>query len=178
MAAASAAASDGLAPPRGPRLFRADSRVAQLVRLFMLETGTASISGDPLTASLAEAVVHALVRGALDGAAPGKAIDRRIRRVLAAVEASYQARWSIEQLAAIAGMNPFSFLRAFKAQLGVSPYQHVIAFRLARAAEQLRSSESHVLQIALACGFTDPGRFARAFRAHYGRTPRAYRADS
>jgi AraC-like DNA-binding protein len=29
--------------------------------------------------------------------------------------------------------------------------------------------------VALACGFADPGRFARAFRARYGATPRRWR---
>jgi AraC-like DNA-binding protein len=160
-----------------PHVLGADQRLAQLVRLFMQEAGSGLIASDPFAASLFDAVVHGIARETARLPAPNAALDRRIRRALAAMEAGYRERLSVDDLAAAAGMNRFSFLRAFHAQVGTSPYQHLTTVRLERAAEQLRASAAaSVLDIALGCGFTDPGRFSRAFRARYGCTPRAYRA--
>ena len=162
---------------REPYVIGAGDRVGQIVRLFMQEVGSGLIQSDPFTASLFDAVVHGIARGPARPPTPGVTLDRRIRRALAAVAAGYRERLSVDDLAAAAGMSRFSFLRAFRAQVGASPYQHLTTFRLERAAEQLRASAAaSVLEIALACGFTDPGRFARAFRAHHGCAPRAYRA--
>lgn len=165
--------------PREPLVLGADDRLGQLVRLFMQETESGLPAGDPGVAALSNAVVYGLARAAVRRSRSGAVIHRRIRRALAAVANRYQERLSVDDLAAEAGMNRFSFLRSFRAAVGTSPYQYLTAFRLDRAAEQLRASEeASVLDIALACGFTDPSRFARAFRARYGRAPRHYRAGA
>lgn len=165
--------------PRKPLVLGADDRLGQLVRLFMQETESGLPAGDPGVASLSNAVVYGLARTAVRGPSSGAVLNPSIRRALAAVAGRYHERLSVDDLASEAGMNRFSFLRAFRASVGTSPYQYLTAFRLDRAAEQLRASaDASVLDVALACGFTDPSRFAQAFRARYGRTPRHYRAGA
>ena len=48
--------------------------------------------------------------------------------------------------------------------------------RLERAAHLLRDSTLAGKEIAWACGFSSPSYFIRAFRAHYGQTPKSWRA--
>lgn len=72
-------------------------------------------------------------------------------------------------------MSPFHFLRQFRAQLGITPYQYVLARRLRRAAVRLRDSREPVIDIALACGFNDVSEFNRRFRRVMGKTPTAFR---
>jgi AraC-like DNA-binding protein len=133
----------------------------------------------PIVASLSNAVVYSLARSADGVPARGAVIDRRIRRALAMMAVDYRERLTVDDLAAAAGMSRFAFLRAFRAQTGASPYQHLTGIRLEHAAERLRAPAApSVMAVALDCGFTDPGRFARAFRARYGCTPRAYRAGA
>ncbi|MDF3058446.1 MAG: AraC family transcriptional regulator [Rariglobus sp.] len=53
--------------------------------------------------------------------------------------------------------------------------QYIHQQRVARAIEALGSNKLSVSEIAWACGFTDPGYFARVFRKQTGMTPQAYR---
>ncbi len=161
-------AFDG-APPRRPDVIGEDARLTALVRLIATETTEAR-------APLLDALAISLVKGASDG--PRARVDRRVRRALDRVASDFAAPLSVDDLAAEAGMSRFAFLRAFRAQVGESPYQHLQRVRLDRAAERLRAGDEPVLAIALSCGFGDPGRFARAFRARFGRTPREWRHDS
>jgi len=57
--------------------------------------------------------------------------------------------------------------------------EHLSAFinrlRVERAAHLLRESTLAGKEIAWACGFSSPSYFIRAFRAHFGQTPKAWR---
>jgi AraC-like DNA-binding protein len=53
--------------------------------------------------------------------------------------------------------------------------QYIHQQRVTRAIEALGSNKLSVSEIAWACGFTDPGYFARIFRKQTGMTPQAYR---
>ena len=84
---------------------------------------------------------------------------------------------TVETLARTAGMSRYHFSRAFKAQLGHSPYAFLTETRLLRAAATLRRKRDVPVTVAaLEAGFSDLGRFARAFRRRFGATPTRYRA--
>lgn len=59
--------------------------------------------------------------------------------------------------------------------LGKTPTQIVNEARLARASNDLRTTSRLVTEIALDCGFEDPGTFFRLFKKQFGTTPRIYR---
>ncbi|HTN87979.1 MAG TPA: AraC family transcriptional regulator [Sorangium sp.] len=172
-------AADALGPtarvPVDGVVLGADERIAALMRLIVQEIQSGLGPEDPGVSALLDALSFGLVRPVPPAAAPAR-VDRRIRRALEAIEAGYERPLGVDDLAAAAGMTRFSFLRAFRAQVGESPYQHLLSVRLQHAADRLRRSRGTILEIALECGFREPGRFARLFRARYGCTPRAYRA--
>ena len=67
------------------------------------------------------------------------------------------------------------------ATAGSTFMDELLKLRLARARSLLgdhRLADVSVTEIAFQCGFANPSHFARRYRAHYGQTPRAYRADS
>jgi AraC family transcriptional regulator len=157
----------GAAVP-GPTVLVGDRGVPALARLIAREVDAGMERGDPGLRALIDALAIALVRPAPDAPA---ALDARIRRALDRMGAELAAPLTVDDLAATAGMSRFAFLRAFKAQVGASPYQHLLALRLDRAAARLRAGDDGVLAVALDCGFADPGRFARMFRARFGCAP-------
>lgn len=70
------------------------------------------------------------------------------------------------------------YLRQLFAASGQSPAAYLWRRRLERAAHGLRDPAqrgSSITAIALRCGYSDSAHFSRAFRAAYGRAPRAYR---
>ena len=84
----------------------------------------------------------------------------------------------VSRLAALArqaGLSAFQLHRLFAATLRETPKQLTLRLRLGRAAVLLLTGRDSVLEIALSCGFQSHEVFCRAFRRHFGMTPRAYR---
>jgi AraC family carnitine catabolism transcriptional activator len=65
--------------------------------------------------------------------------------------------------------------RLFRAQLQQRPMGFYLGLRLDKAEQLLRYSRMSVRDVGIACGFSSPARFSRAFRARHGRPPRAMR---
>ena len=64
----------------------------------------------------------------------------------------------------------------FSTSTGEHLSAYINRLRLERAAHLLRESTLAGKEIAWACGFSSPSYFIRAFRAHYGQTPKSWRA--
>jgi AraC family transcriptional regulator len=99
----------------------------------------------------------------------------RVTRVVRMVEAHPEGSHNLDDLAEIAHLSPYHFLRTFESQTGVTPHQYVLRMRLRKAAVRLCTESSKVLDIALDSGFGDVSNFNRTFRAEFGVNPRAYR---
>jgi len=111
---------------------------------------------------------HAHVpRKAMDGAAA------RFAPVVDYLHAHLSQRLTLDELAAVAGLSPFHFLRQFQAQHHATPQQMLMAFRLAEAKRLLSRGEAPA-QVAAAVGLTDQAHLTRAFARRYGTTPARY----
>ena len=83
---------------------------------------------------------------------------------------------SVSELAAITGLSEYHFIRAFRRQTGVTPYQYILRMRINRAAELLRQHSSQSIEeIAYLCGFCSASTLALHFKRVMGITPRSYR---
>lgn len=83
---------------------------------------------------------------------------------------------SLEEAARMSGRSPSTVTRLFKKITGQSFKQYQIAFRLQRAADQLKlRPNSPVADIAASVGFDDPFYFSRLFHKHMGQSPSDYR---
>jgi AraC family transcriptional regulator len=88
----------------------------------------------------------------------------------------YDRRLSLDELAAVACLSKFHFLRLFKIAFGRSPHQFLIGVRLEKARQLLGSSPLPVAELALRLGFPDPSSFSRAFYRAHRVYPTAYRS--
>ena len=68
--------------------------------------------------------------------------------------------------------------RAFRQGLGVTPALYLLRLRLNHAARMLIETDRTVTEVALACGFSGPSYFCRAFRDLTGVAPRDFRRAS
>ena len=105
-----------------------------------------------------------------------KRTEMRIAEAVRYLESGTVQSPRLEDLARLAGLSRYHFLRAFKSVTGVTPHQWVLRARLRDAARRLATSRSRVTEIALDAGFTDLSNFIRSFGAEYGVSPRKYRA--
>jgi AraC family transcriptional regulator len=83
--------------------------------------------------------------------------------------------FSLDRLAAQAGLSRFHFQRLFKAATGVSPSRYHIDLRLNEARRLLRETKMSVVDVALEVGYANPSHFARLFRREIGLSPSDYR---
>jgi AraC-like DNA-binding protein len=84
---------------------------------------------------------------------------------------------SMETLAKSVQMSVVHFHREFKRWFRITPHAHMQRRRMEQALPLLNSSEESISNIAAHCGYEDPFHFSRRFRAAFGCSPSAYRAD-
>jgi AraC-like DNA-binding protein len=97
----------------------------------------------------------------------------RFAPVIEHLRARLAERITLDELAAVAGLSPFHFLRQFKRAHHATPQQMLMAWRLFEAKRLLAASEAPA-QVAAAVGLTDQAHLTRAFANRYGVTPARY----
>ena len=127
---------------------------------------------------LAGAVSGALSENKVRAPAPGARDERRISAALRHIEARVDESLSIAQLARLAAMSLYHFLRTFRTLVGMTPHQFILHTRMKRAAVSLRRTSENVSAIAFAAGFGDLSTFNHRFQRIFGSSPSAYRAES
>jgi len=97
----------------------------------------------------------------------------RFAPVIEHLRAHMAQRVTLDELAAVAGLSPFHFLRQFKRAHHATPQQMLMALRLFEAKRLLAAAEAPA-QVAAAVGLTDQAHLTRAFANRYGVTPARY----
>jgi AraC family transcriptional regulator, L-rhamnose operon transcriptional activator RhaR len=91
------------------------------------------------------------------------------------LEANTAHLWTLQELAAIACLEPTYFVRRFRADTGLPPMAWLARLRAEQAATLLLQTELSVQEIGERVGWSDLSYFARRFRMHFGCSPSAYR---
>jgi AraC-like DNA-binding protein len=103
--------------------------------------------------------------------------NRRMTDVYTYIRENYFKPISLEKVAKIARMSPFSFSRYFKKNCGACFVEYLNRVRTNKACYLLRETEYQVQDIALECGFGSISNFNKQFRKTEGLSPRDYRAQ-
>lgn len=98
-----------------------------------------------------------------------------IKRSLQFIETNYSHSISVSDLADFIGLNKNYFSTFFKENLGVSPQEYIIRFRVNKACELLRNRELSISEISRSVGYIDPLGFSKIFKRVKGVSPKAYR---
>ena len=98
----------------------------------------------------------------------------RIQRVIDKLEDEYSRNHRLEELAALAGISKYHFLRVFKKQTGLTPKTYLNQVRTRRSEQMIRAGID-LSDIAYRSGFSDQSHFTRTFKSINGVTPGLYR---
>jgi len=101
--------------------------------------------------------------------------SENFQKVLSYINDHFSENISIDELAAIAGLTSYYFLRAFKKKTGVTPHQFIIDTRLSSAKYYLSSTDMSISDIAEKVGFSDESAFCQSFKKKNSTTPLKYR---
>jgi AraC-like DNA-binding protein len=103
--------------------------------------------------------------------------NKRMTDVYMYIRENYFKPISLEKIAKIAKMSPFSFSRYFKKNCGAGFVEYLNKVRTNKACYLLRETEYQVHDIAMECGFASISNFNKQFRKSEGISPRDYRAQ-
>lgn len=102
-------------------------------------------------------------------------IFRRIGLATDFIHAHYGRPLSNDDLARVAAMSPFHFIRAFRSVHGATPYRFLQVKRATVAARLLSNTDLPVPEIAARVGFDDRVSLFRCMQRAYGTSPREIR---
>lgn len=104
--------------------------------------------------------------------------DRRMHRVIEAIDRRLDQPLDLASLAAVAHFSPYHFHRVFAAWMGETLGDYLRRRRVEQAASRLAAQPRlSVLTAALSVGFGSGEAFSRAFKARFGCSPSAWRAQ-
>lgn len=136
--------------------------------------------GEDLAIAVAEQMLHSFVRHPHDPQRLALQYRTRIShpKLLASIaymEAYLETPVSVNEIGASVGLSPRQLERLFRDQIGKTPSRYYLELRLKRAQLLLRQTSMPIVQIAVASGFNAASHFARCYREHFARSPRAER---
>lgn len=132
-----------------------------------------------LASEVANALVHtprpAATRQRLDEPVTSQAglLSDRIVRLM---EGSLDFPLTLEDVASQLGVSSRTISRSCAQHFSVPPMQLYLRIRLQAARNLLFYEDFPIKDVAIACGFSYPSVFARAFKAQFGQTPSKFRA--
>jgi AraC-like DNA-binding protein len=101
--------------------------------------------------------------------------DLRVERALAALRAEPARRFSIAELAKVAGASRSNFARLFTQSLGVTPHAWLAAHRLELARRLVTETRQGLAEIASQTGYASEFGLSRAFKRRFGVAPGVFR---
>jgi AraC-like DNA-binding protein len=103
--------------------------------------------------------------------------DEKIGAALKSVQESVNSPWTVEALAAAAGMSRSAFAARFKELLGQTPLDYVTDWRMQKAMQLLEQRNKKLAEIASRVGYDSDAAFSKAFKRVVGLTPGEYRQN-
>lgn len=94
-----------------------------------------------------------------------------LRRARDHADRNYREPLELADLASVARLSKYHFLRLFRETYGVTPAGYLSQRRIERAADLLRSTNLTVTEVCMAVGFSSLGSFSSRFRAVMGESP-------
>ncbi|MBW3092893.1 helix-turn-helix transcriptional regulator [Bifidobacterium sp. 82T10] len=136
-------------------------------------------------APVSETTLHRWITGILtdfiiaaSGPIPKRSVVTGIQRAIHYINNNLEKPMTIRELAEIAKMSEFHFIRSFSDYTGQTPHNYLVEMRLNLAQQLLLNSPETISRISEICGFARPQTMYVAFKRNYGMSPKEFRRDS
>jgi AraC family transcriptional regulator, alkane utilization regulator len=159
----------------------ASGLMRELLQAGVRESASLRPGAASMLAKLAEFLFVEAMRRYMDALPPhGKGWlagvrDAHVGRALALLHADPGRPWSVEMLAREVALSRSALGERFSALVGESPMHYLTRWRLALAAQALRSGAEAIGRVAERSGYESEAAFTRAFKREFGVPPAAWR---
>jgi AraC-like DNA-binding protein len=171
-----------------PRLIRirvdrgeAAAWLASSVKLTLAEEASPRAGSSVMLAKLSELMFVEALRNYIEALAPEQTgwlaglRDRYVGRALTLLHSRPAEPWTVDLLAKEVALSRSALAERFTALLGQPPMQYLTRWRLALAAQRLRTGNDTIARIAERAGYESEAAFNRAFKRELGMPPSAWR---
>ncbi|MBC3767125.1 AraC family transcriptional regulator [Neptunicella marina] len=153
-------------------------RLALLVEIVGEEAAESSPGSEVMLSRLVDLMLVEAMRSTITSLAPPGLLrglgDSRLSIVLRKIHADIAYGWTIAELASIASLSRSAFFSRFSREVGVSPMEYILLWRMQVAKEQLCRRDKSVAQIAEYVGYGSSSAFSVAFTRYAGVSPGRY----
>lgn len=104
--------------------------------------------------------------------------DFYIKEAISFIEQNFQNEITIEDIAGSCGLNRSYFGKIFHENIGKTPQEFLISYRMTKATELLKLTQLPIADIGNAVGYPNQLHFSRAFKNVYGISPRQWRYEN
>lgn len=159
----------------------ASTLLRDLLRVGVTESSTSRPGAESMLAKLAELMFVEAMRRYVEQMPPGGqgwlagVRDVQIGRALALMHGDPGRAWTVDELAREVALSRSALAERFTALVGESPIQYLMRWRLALAAQTLRSERDPIVRVAERSGYESEAAFSRAFKREFGMPPAAWR---
>ena len=159
----------------------ASALLSELLRMGVLESSTSRPGAQSMLAKLSELMFVDALRRYVEEMPPGGkgwlagVRDPQVGRALALLHAKPDHPWTVDELAREAALSRSALGDRFVALVGEPPMQYLMRWRLALAAQRLRSDHEAIARVAERSGYESEAAFSRAFKREFGMPPAAWR---
>jgi AraC-like DNA-binding protein len=106
---------------------------------------------------------------------PGGLAAWQLKVVLDYIKANLGQPMAVADIAAVTGLSPGYFHRAFKRSFGLTVHLYLLRRRVEMAQRLMVSTSESLSQIAVSCGISDQSHLTRLFKRVLGETPNTWR---
>ncbi len=97
-----------------------------------------------------------------------------IHKVVQYIRTNYSEKITLDDMATMVYLSPSYFSRIFKHELGTSFSAYLTMVRIEKSKEMLLHSNLKLIDISIACGFSDQSYFTKIFKKNVGMLPLKY----
>jgi AraC-like DNA-binding protein len=163
-----------------PALFhlRGVERLTTLVRLVAEESSERRSGRDLVLSRLVEILLIEALRSTPGTDTPPGLLrglsDAQLAPAIRQMHAQLTRSWTVPQLAKTAALSRSTFFERFTRNVGLSPMEYLLAWRMAVAKDLLRHRDLGIDEVAERVGYASASTFSTAFSRHVGKPPGRY----
>jgi AraC-like DNA-binding protein len=156
----------------------------ELLRAGVRESAASRPGADAMLAKLAELTFVEALRTYIENLPPGgrgwlaAVRDVHVGRALALLHEEPTRAWTVAALAREVALSRSALADRFAALVGEPPMQYLTRWRLALAAQSLRSGSEAIARVAARSGYDSEAAFSRAFKREFGLPPATWRRSA
>jgi AraC-like DNA-binding protein len=154
--------------------------INSLINMFILETSNKEAVNQFTIENLTNLIVANFIKQ-LSNNAPSLISEKKycenenINRVIAYLTEEFNKDFSLGDIARIANLSPYYFIRIFKSMTGKTPYDYLLDIKIKKSKEFLKTDKYTITEIGLKCGFNSLEHFSSAFKRKVGMLPSQFR---